>query len=101
MKDERCAEEEVGTPTLTVELEREARMLPWSAFVSGIFDGGRIALNFTDWRIVIEGDRLKELWSSLQLQDVRVIRMSPLGSRQADEDDYLIRSLSMHSVLVE
>lgn len=94
MKDARCIEEEAGTPTLTVELEREARMLPWSAFVSAIFDGDRIALSFTDWRIVIEGDRLEELWSSLQLQDVRVLRVA---TRPEDHECH-IRALRMQAV---
>jgi len=94
MKGKQCLEEEAGTPTLTVELESEARMIPWSAFVSGTFLKKRITLNFTDWLIAIEGERLEELWSSLQLQDVRVLRALPHG----DEHECFIRKLRMQEV---
>ncbi len=94
MKDEQCIEVEAGTPTLTVELESEARMIPWNSFVSGIFVEDRITLNFSDWLITIDGERLEELWSGLQLQDVRVMRSATNG----DQHECLIRDLSMQEV---
>ena len=94
MTHERCIEEEAGTPTLTVELENTARMIPWSAFVSGSYEKDRIELAFVGWSISLEGERLDELWASLQLQDVRILRALPEG----DDNDCLIRTLSMVEV---
>ena len=94
MKNEQCIEEEAGTPTLTVELESEARMIPWNSFVSGTLVEDRITLNFSDWLITIEGERLDELWSVLQLQDVRMMRAVTSG----DEHECFIRDLRMEEV---
>lgn len=46
-------------------------MLPYHGFVKGRFDDHKIELQFAESLVVIQGQRLGELWLALQLQDVR------------------------------
>lgn len=70
-----------GCPTVTFELADGPLMLPWSSFASGILREGRIELNFQEWRVEIEGRNLGEVWKLLQMQDLRVIRVSAQEGR--------------------
>ncbi len=65
-----------GCPTITFDLVDESLMLAYSSFVSGSFKGNRIELLFQDWRIEVEGCELSEVWGLLQMQDLRVVRLS-------------------------
>ena len=93
-KDAECFETEVGTPTLTVELEAESRMLPWGTFQDAVLNDEGVLLRLSPYEIRIEGDLLGDLWKSIQLQDVRVIRK--LDS-VADGETH-VRSLSMEKI---
>lgn len=72
-----CFETERGVPTVTVELEGECRMIGYNSFRNAAFTGSRITIEFFDWVLTIDGKYLDSLWLSLQLQDVRVVRINP------------------------
>lgn len=74
-----------GSPTITFAVEGAERMLPYHSFVKGRLEKGKIALQFGDLVISIEGDPLQELWEGLQMQDVRWIRISPGGNAEPGE----------------
>lgn len=67
-----------GCPTISFDLGDESLMLAYSSFASGNFKGDRIELIFQEWRVEIEGANLEEVWKLLQMQDLLVVRLSPL-----------------------
>jgi len=76
---EECYETETGTPTITMVLEDSEKMIPYVSFRDADKQGDCITVRFHDWIITITGKSLDNLWQQLQLQDVRVIRKSPLA----------------------
>jgi hypothetical protein len=65
-----------GCPTISFDLGDESLMLAYSSFASGNFKGGRIELIFQEWRIEIDGENLGDVWKLLQMQDLRLVRLS-------------------------
>ena len=82
MRTAESYEVERGVPTLTIELERGQRMIPWHSFVSGLYEESRIELSFQDWKLSLEGEQLGQLWEQFQLQDVRVVRKGDKSQRE-------------------
>ncbi len=76
LTEEECYEVETGTPTLTVELDGEERMIGYSGFRDAVKKGDNITIRFHDWQVTIEGESLAPLWEQFQMQDIRVIRRS-------------------------
>ena len=74
-----------GSPTITFAADGAERMLPYHSFVKGRLEKGKIALQFGDLVIAIDGDPLQELWEGLQTQDVRRVQVSPGGGAEAGE----------------
>ena len=69
---------EAGTPTLTLIPDPEypeQKMLPWHSLMEGEYDGDNILLVFQEYNVTLKGEHLDELWQSIQLQDVRWIRV--------------------------
>jgi len=66
---------ETGSPTLTLRLGKEERMIPWASFLGGRYSQGKIQLGFQEWDLTVTGRDLESLWQACQMQDVRWIRM--------------------------
>lgn len=76
LTEEACFETETGTPTLTIVLPNEQRMISYCGFRDAVMNGKSITIRFHDWTICIEGKSLDPLWEQFQMQDVRVLRLS-------------------------
>lgn len=87
-------EVEVGTPTLTIEHDGGRTMLPYSSLEAAeLHEDGSLMIFFASWMVEVRGELPQELWDSLQLFDLRVLRMV----EQKDEDGCFIQHLSMLS----
>ena len=85
---------EVGTPTLTIEHGSKRMMLPYSSFeVAEFREDGSVMIFFASWIVEVRGELPPELWDSLQLFDLRVLRVA----ERKDEDGCLIQHLSLLS----
>ena len=74
-----------GCPTMSFDLGGESLMLAYSSFVSGCFKGDRIEVLFQEWRIEVEGSKLGDVWTLLQMQDLRVMCLSAKKSDCGNE----------------
>jgi len=89
-----CFEVETGTPTLTVELPEQQRMIPYNNFETAQFkSGGQIVMLFAEWILEIRGEHLAGLWEQYQMQDERIIRVSD----NPEDDDCRISHLKLIS----
>jgi hypothetical protein len=71
-----CFESETGTPSLTMVVSEGQRMIAYSGFCDALMERDRITMRFRDWKVVVMGVSLEILWRQLQMQDVRLIRLS-------------------------
>ena len=75
---EDCYFTETGTPTLTVKMSQEQRMIPWTGFLEGSYrvsgDCENIELQFQDHVVVMQGRDLDSLWETCQMQDLRWVQ---------------------------
>ena len=88
---------ETGTPTLTLKLEKEERMIPWASFLHGSYfsDPERIQLQFQDNLVFLQGKDLSPLWKACQMQDLRWVRK--IEAKIADQwaGDCVVTNLQM------
>lgn len=82
-----------GTPTLCLVFGDSELLLPYHSFVSGLLDKRGIQLDFGDFKALIEGEVMDELWEALQLQDVRKVFESGTGRKEGGE--CMVRRISV------
>ena len=91
---EECFEIEMGTPTLTLELSGEQRMVGYSGFRDAVMKSGGITVRFRDWIVIINGENLSFLWRQLQMQDVRLIRVN----KRTAEGDCVVTQIQITEI---
>lgn len=95
--EQECFAKERGTPTLTIEEDGKQLMVPWISFQQAHWEGEKIELQFSAWRVDLVGNNLRELWTGLQMQSVISIRKS----RNTEASGCVIRALVATAVNID